>query len=147
MPPRTARAPSTSPACLSRRASWTLRTTLCGAVSVGVSVSAAVASTTTAAGLAGNIAAISWSTSSSRLRLGRTTAVSIVRLPAVNVAVVITTSFVLCCCRRTVACARLRAKKKGRLGKRRPLRVGMGCDRTGGPVASVDEVSLPDAVA
>ncbi len=84
MPARTASAPSTSPACLSRRASWTLLATL------GVSVAGAVS------GCSENSAAITRSTSSSRLRLGRT-AVSIVRLPVANVALVITTSFVLCC--------------------------------------------------
>ena len=80
MPARTASAVSMSPACRIRRASWTLLATL------GVSVAVAVC------GCSLNIAAMSWSTSSSRLRRGLTT-LSIVRLPATTVAVVITTSF------------------------------------------------------
>ena len=85
------------PACLSRRASWRLLATL------GVSVAGAVS------GCSENSAAMSRSTSSSRLRLGRTSV--IVRLPVANVAVVITTSF---CVVLLLDCARLRAKKKGR---------------------------------
>ena len=118
-PAKTASAPSTSPACLSRRASWTLLATL------GVSVAGAVS------GCSENSAAMSRSISSSRLRRGFST-VAIVRLPVANVAVVITTSLYLGFGLRPCG-----QRRRAVPGWRRPLRVGMGMREQAAPLVSV----------
>ena len=109
---------------------------------LGISVADAVSGSSSL-----NIAAMSWSTSSSRLRRGLST-VSIVRVPVASVAVVIVHLLSACdlwpCRLRPLAGKEERPPPDGR----RPFALSWdGYEGAGGPVVSGDGPSLQDAGA